>query len=265
MNKFVKSSLNVSAILAIILAILSFIVPFLLWGFLIIGLGLLLWIGAIFWEKKTLWIVSVILCILSLMISPTFWLYLSGLSLSPKTNISVPSYTQSQSQNEMNTDTNNKVQPKEEKQETQEEVEARLNELWKVQTPTTKKVFTYAIIKQDNGSYDYYTTVYQMGLKENMDKAFSQKGLKLRDVKVNIKGINHKVVLETNALEISKNPEWLKEFLDLYKWQELKKEVDNNLTTNVKYPVTPAILEKYKDVITEMNNYSGFSAEWITQ
>lgn len=263
MNKFVKSSLNISATLAIILAILSFVVPFLLWWFIIVGLGLLLWMSAIFGEKKTLWIVSVILCIVSLIISPTFWLYLSGLSLSP--NIQAPKQVQFKNQDETKIAINDKTQLKAEKEPTKEELEARLNELWKIQTPITKKIFPFAIIKQDDGSYNYYPAVYQMWEKENIRKAFSQKWLDVSKVKVNIQDINSRIILETNAIELSKNPKRLQEFLDLYRNQKLTFFVDNNFVINTNYPVTFEILDKYRDVITEMNNYSGFSPQLDTK
>lgn len=144
-------------------------------------------------------------------------------------------------------------------------MEARLNELWKIQTPITKKIFPFAIIKQDDGSYNYYPAVYQMKQKVNVDKAFAMKGINSSQVKVNIMSINSRIILEANAIELSKNPERLKEFLDLYKNQELTYFVDNNLIINTDYPVTFEILDKYRDVITEMNNYSGFSPQLATK
>ncbi len=78
MNKITKDLLDISAILAIILAIVSFFVPILLWWFFIVGLVVLLWVFGIFWEKRTLWIVAIILAIVSLLVSPTFWLIIIG-------------------------------------------------------------------------------------------------------------------------------------------------------------------------------------------
>lgn len=111
MNKATKSLLNISAILAIILGIISFFVPVLLWWFMIIGLGILCWVIGIFWEKRTLWIVAIILSLVSLLISPTFWLAIIGNSASSgQVKTETSSNVQSSRNEEPITSKNNEAQ-----------------------------------------------------------------------------------------------------------------------------------------------------------
>lgn len=154
---------------------------------------------------------------------------------------------------------------KEQKEPTKEELEARLNGLLTSSAKDTRKKFYFAIIKQSDGSYNYYPLTFPMKGQAAVTKAFSMKGINASQVKVNIMDTNSRVVLETNAIEQSKNPNKLKEFLALYKDQKLEIRVDDNLVINVEYPITAEIMEKYKDVIAEMNGYSGFSSQLITQ
>lgn len=78
---YIKNDSNILWILSLIFAILWFLVPFLLWWFVLVFWSIILW--GLWLRKKAKWLAIwwLVLWILALVTSPSFWILLAGMKI----------------------------------------------------------------------------------------------------------------------------------------------------------------------------------------